>query len=245
MWGVRTYTIGEVADRSGFSASALRYYEGIGLVRPAARTESGYRLYDDRSVDQLAFIARAKRLGCTLEEIVDLVEVWDGDRCVPVQRRFHDLVTGKLAETRRQVAELRTLTRQLEAAAGQLAGPAVDGPCDDGCACIASAAGPNLPVEPPAIACSLDGDDVADRLATWQHLLGTARSRDAGPGGSLRIEFDGLESFGEVARLVAAEQRCCAFLAFTITVDHIGVTLEVSAPEGAEAALESIFGAPA
>ena len=48
-----TYTIGETAERSGFSASALRYYEGIGLVDPPARTASGYRLYDDDTLARL------------------------------------------------------------------------------------------------------------------------------------------------------------------------------------------------
>lgn len=55
-----TYTISEAAGRSGFSPSALRYYEGIGLVSPR-RTAAGYRLYDDRAVARLAFIGRAKQ----------------------------------------------------------------------------------------------------------------------------------------------------------------------------------------
>ena len=93
---VSTYTIGEIAQRSGFSASSLRYYEGIGLVEPACRTDSGYRLYDDHSISRLAFVARAKQLGCSLEEIIDLAGVWDGERCGPVQRRFHELVTSKI-----------------------------------------------------------------------------------------------------------------------------------------------------
>ena len=50
--GVSNYTIGEVADRSGFSASALRYYEGIGLVEPATRTDAGYRIYDDHTLSR-------------------------------------------------------------------------------------------------------------------------------------------------------------------------------------------------
>ena len=54
---VRTYTIGEIAGRSGFTASALRYYEGIGLLEPATRTEAGYRLYDDQALSRLAFSA--------------------------------------------------------------------------------------------------------------------------------------------------------------------------------------------
>ena len=132
-----SYTIGETAERSGFSASALRYYEGIGLVEPPTRTAAGYRLYDDGTLDRLSFIARAKQLGCTLEEITDLVGIWDGERCGPVQRRFHDLVTDKLAETQRQIAELTSLADQLRHAASQLAGPAVDGPCTEACACAA------------------------------------------------------------------------------------------------------------
>jgi DNA-binding transcriptional MerR regulator len=138
---VSTYTIGEVAGASGFTASALRYYEGIGLVAPAARSASGYRLYDDTALRRLAFIARAKHLGCTLDEIADLVAVWDGT-CEPVQRRFHDLVTSKLDETRRQIAELEALHAQLAEAAAQLAAPAVDGPCDGECACLRAGATP-------------------------------------------------------------------------------------------------------
>ncbi len=132
-----TYTIGETAERSGFSASALRYYEGIGLVVPSRRTGAGYRLSDDGTLARLSFIARAKQLGCSLEEITDLVGIWNGERCGPVQKRFHDLVTTKLADAERQIAELTALTHQLRHAATQLAGPAVDGPCSEDCACLA------------------------------------------------------------------------------------------------------------
>ena len=131
-----TYTIGQIAEQSGFTSSALRYYEGVGLLVPAGRTDAGYRLYDDRSLARLAFIARAKRLGCSLEEIATLVDIWDGDRCGPVQRRFHDLVSNKIAETQRQIAELNAFADQLHHAAAQLAGPATDGPCSDSCACV-------------------------------------------------------------------------------------------------------------
>jgi DNA-binding transcriptional MerR regulator len=132
-----TYTIGQIAERSGFSASALRYYEGIGLVEPSTRTGAGYRLYDDESLDRLAFIARAKQLGCSLEEITDLVGIWDGERCGPVQRRFHDLVTEKLADTERQIAELTVLRDELRHAATRLDAPPTDGPCSTQCACMA------------------------------------------------------------------------------------------------------------
>lgn len=132
-----TYTIGQAAERSGFTPSALRFYEGRGLLDPAARTASGYRLYDDRTISRLGFIARAKQLGCSLEEIADLVGIWDGERCGPVQKRLHQLVTDKLAATERQVAELTALADQLRVAASRLDEPPTDGPCDEGCACLA------------------------------------------------------------------------------------------------------------
>ena len=132
-----TYTIGQTAERSGFSASALRYYEGIGLVGPSERTASGYRLYDDRTLARLAFIARAKQLGCSLEDIADLVGIWEGERCGPVQKRLHDLVTAKLAEAQRQIEELTAFRDQLHNAATKLTGPTPDGPCSEDCACMA------------------------------------------------------------------------------------------------------------
>jgi DNA-binding transcriptional MerR regulator len=244
---VSTYSIGEVANRSGFSASALRYYEGIGLVAPATRTPAGYRVYDDDTLSRLGFIDRAKRLGCSLEEITDLVSIWDGQRCGPVQSRFHELVTAKVGDAQRQAAELTAFTADLQRAATQLAGPAVDGPCGDDCACLTDTPAPvpvllgAKPADPP-IACTLGAADVPDRLAEWQSLLGHARDRSRLEDGALRIELgDGL-ALDDLARLVAAEQRCCAFFAFAITVDHRGLALEVRAPQGAEEIVASLFG---
>ena len=132
-----SYTIGETAERSGFSASTLRYYEGIGLVEPSDRTASGYRLYDDEALARLAFIARAKQLGCSLEDIADLVGIWDGAMCGPVQKRLHDLVTDKLLEAQQQIEELTAFRDQLQSAARNLTGPSPEGPCSETCACMA------------------------------------------------------------------------------------------------------------
>jgi MerR family transcriptional regulator, copper efflux regulator len=143
---VGNYTIGQVAERSGFSSSALRYYEDIGLLSPSERSANGYRVYDDDALARLAFVARAKGLGCSLDEITDLLAIWDGDRCGPVQRRFHDLVTVKIADAERQIAALTALVDQLRDAATRLAGPATDGPCGDGCACMT--VGPQVTFRP-------------------------------------------------------------------------------------------------
>ena len=247
-----TYPIGEAAQRSGFSASALRYYEGIGLVEPATRTDSGYRMYDDQALARLAFIARAKHLGCSLGEITDLAAIWDGDRCGPVQRRFHELVTDKIDGAQRQITELTEFAAQLRTAAEQLSGEPVDGPCDDNCACVAPASSASTsavvigakPVEAP-IACALGGDARVSQVADWAIVTSRAIARTATADGGLRLEFaDNLE-FGELARLVVAEQQCCRFFSFALTVDHRGTGLEVRAPADAAEVVAELFGTPA
>lgn len=236
-----TYTIGEVAERTGFTASALRYYEGRGLLQPLTRTESGYRVYDDRALGRLGFIARAKRLGCSLEEIVDLAALWDAEECTPVQRRFHELVTVKIAAAEAQVAELTAFATQLRAAAGQLAGPAIDGPCTDSCACSTTSTGVAQPTEVP-IACTLDATAVPDRLAQWQAVVERAATRERTIDDAVRLTFDADVVLEDLARLVAAEQACCTFLGFTITVDQHGVGLEVRAPAGTGDIVTSLLG---
>jgi len=61
--------VGELAKRSGHSASTLRYYEKLGLLQRASRSASGYREYTREALDQLALIQRAKELGFSLREI--------------------------------------------------------------------------------------------------------------------------------------------------------------------------------
>ena len=66
--------IGEAARLAGVPAKTLRYYEDIGLISPAARTASGYRLYGWRELEQIEFVRRAKLMGLSLEQIRNLVE---------------------------------------------------------------------------------------------------------------------------------------------------------------------------
>jgi len=61
----------------------------------------------------------------------------------------------------------------------------------------------------------------------------------------LRIEFDHDLDLGQMASLVAAEQRCCAFFSFSLMVDNRGIALEVRAPEGADGIIAELFGQPA
>ena len=110
--------IKEVADASGFTTATLRYYEQIGLLPEATRTPAGYRLYDQRTLDRLAFIARAKQLGCSLDEITGLTAAWDGGECGPVQDQLRRLVAGKIGAAHSQIAELVTFAAELQQALG-------------------------------------------------------------------------------------------------------------------------------
>ena len=250
---VASYTIGQAAERSGFSASALRFYERHGVIEPVGRTDAGYRVYDDSSLARLQFIARAKELGCSLEEIKDLARLWEADDCGPVQARLHELVTTKITDAQRRSAELLRFTAQLQTAAAHLGGEAVDGACGEECACLGGGHQPagSVPVvlgerTVPSIACTLPADEMPRRADDWNAIVGHVRGREPLPdGGGLRLSLDAAVPVEDLARLAAAEQGCCSFFAFAITVDARGVALEIRAPEEAGDVVTAMFGAVA
>lgn len=61
--------IGEVAERAGVTVPTIRYYERIGLLRKAARSQSGYRRYPETIIEELSLVRKAQALGFSLEEI--------------------------------------------------------------------------------------------------------------------------------------------------------------------------------
>ncbi|CAE6924306.1 Zn(2+)-responsive transcriptional regulator [Vibrio alginolyticus] len=69
------FQIGELAKRCGVTTDTLRFYEKNELIKPAGRSESGYRLYNDENQKQVRFILKAKELGLSLDEIKDLLEI--------------------------------------------------------------------------------------------------------------------------------------------------------------------------
>lgn len=69
--------IGQLAAASGFKARTLRYYEAVGLLRPATRTASGYRLYGPDAVERLNLVRRARVLGLPLADIRQILRATD------------------------------------------------------------------------------------------------------------------------------------------------------------------------
>ena len=61
--------IAQLERRSGQTRDTIRYYERLGLITPPQRGDNGYRLYDERAVVELNFIAKAQEVGFTLRQI--------------------------------------------------------------------------------------------------------------------------------------------------------------------------------
>lgn len=109
--GAPAMTIGEVAARAGFTPKAVRYYERIGLLPPPARRPSGYRLYGAADLGRLDFIAKAKRLGLSLDEIREVLALRDAgvEPCVHVLR----VIERHVEDVEHAIAELSEFRAQL------------------------------------------------------------------------------------------------------------------------------------
>jgi MerR family transcriptional regulator, copper efflux regulator len=213
--------IAEVSERSGFSPATLRYYEQLDLLPPPHRTASGYRAYDESVLDRLAFIGRAKRLGCSLDDVASLMPAWDGGRCAPVQESLRALAEAKLDESRARVAELAAYTADLERMRAGFGAHTPDGPCDADCGCVSEPA--------PAVACTLEAAQLPGRLQDWADVMSHVTARIPIAGGT-RFTLDAGTPLGPLAELLRAEQSCCSFFEFALTVDSRGTALEVRGP---------------
>ena len=104
--------IGEAAKKSGLTPKMIRYDESIELLRPAGRSASGYRHYNENDLHTLAFIRRSRDLGFSLDEVGKLLTLWQ-DR----QRASADvkaLAAQHVRELNRKIEELSTLRDTLQ-----------------------------------------------------------------------------------------------------------------------------------
>lgn len=112
--------IGEASKASSVSAKMIRYYEQIGLIPAADRTESGYRAYSQTDVHRLHFIRRARDLGFSVAEITDLLSLWnDKSRHSADVKR---LAQEHIAELDRRMEDMRRMAETLRTLADCCAG---------------------------------------------------------------------------------------------------------------------------
>ncbi|RJF98172.1 Cu(I)-responsive transcriptional regulator [Noviherbaspirillum saxi] len=112
--------IGQAANATGVTAKMIRYYESIGLIKESSRTDSGYRTYGSKDLHTLRFVKRARTLGFSIEQIRDLLSLWqDPSRA---SKDVKAVAKAHVADLDRRIAELTemrdTLTHLVKNCAG-------------------------------------------------------------------------------------------------------------------------------
>jgi MerR family copper efflux transcriptional regulator len=112
--------IGDAAHASGVSAKMIRHYESIGLIGAARRTDAGYRVYTRQDVQVLQFIHRGRALGFSLDQIGNLLALWNDKHRASADVRA--LARRHIDELNRKIAELESMRRTLETLASSCHG---------------------------------------------------------------------------------------------------------------------------
>lgn len=102
--------IGALAAQTGCSVPTIRYYEEVGLIPPAMRTESGHRVYQTSAAQVLGFIRRSRDFGFSIEQIRSLLALAEGKKDCSEAR---DVAQEQLKSVRAKMVELMTLERTL------------------------------------------------------------------------------------------------------------------------------------
>jgi MerR family copper efflux transcriptional regulator len=104
--------IGRAARASGVSVKMIRHYESIDLLRNVARTFANYRVYSDSDVHTLRFIKRARSLGFSIDDIRELLSLWQNkSRSSAAVKKVAGVHVGAL---RSRIAELQAMVATLE-----------------------------------------------------------------------------------------------------------------------------------
>jgi MerR family transcriptional regulator, copper efflux regulator len=96
--------IGEAAARSGVPAKTIRYYEDVGLIRPAPRAGNGYRAYSQRDVHVLRFVQRARSLGFSVQDCRQLLALYQDPERTSAEVKA--LTERRIADIDRKIEEL-------------------------------------------------------------------------------------------------------------------------------------------
>ena len=107
--------IGDLARRTGKSVRALHLYEELGLLTPTARSQGGFRLYDDAAETRIRWIELLQDSGFSLHEIQTLLRAWRSTRYGPdAMDRIREIFRKRLQETKQAIVRYQALERELE-----------------------------------------------------------------------------------------------------------------------------------
>ncbi|NKE07453.1 MerR family DNA-binding transcriptional regulator [Bacillus selenatarsenatis] len=108
------YTISDLAEQFGVTTRTIRYYEELGLLTPS-RTEGGRRIYTGSDVTRLKLVFRGKRFGFSLDEIKEMVLLFNEDRTGEKQLKVTiQYGEEKLAEVNERICELVEIREEIE-----------------------------------------------------------------------------------------------------------------------------------
>jgi MerR family mercuric resistance operon transcriptional regulator len=103
------YTIGQLAQSAGVNVETVRYYQRVGLIREPVRPQGGFRRYPQEAVERIRFIKRAQRLGFSLQDIAELLELGEA-HCADVREKAQ----AKRAQIDAQIRDLAAMREALD-----------------------------------------------------------------------------------------------------------------------------------
>ncbi|SMO45914.1 MerR family transcriptional regulator [Melghirimyces algeriensis] len=110
----QTYSISDLAREFDISTRTIRYYEERGLIHPD-RTEGGQRVYSRKDRTRLRLILRGKRFGFSLDEIVEMIDMFDQDRSGRKQLVVTiDYGKKKIGEVEEKIQDMMALKKEME-----------------------------------------------------------------------------------------------------------------------------------
>ncbi len=114
MYPLESLTIGQLAQLCGVSAKAIRYYESIGLLPPAQRSENGYRYYNQGDVNRLVVLRRLRLLGISLEMLKPFLTEAPDALCIDVQQEVLRLIEDRMVAIDQEMRELQRLREHVQ-----------------------------------------------------------------------------------------------------------------------------------
>jgi len=113
--------VGDLARAVGKTVRAIHLYEEMGLLRPAARSKGGFRMYRRDATTRVRWIAKLQDMGFSLHQILEVLRGWEESKSAPdAMGRVRAMYEEKLRETREQITKLAALESELHASLSYL-----------------------------------------------------------------------------------------------------------------------------